>query len=411
MNCSHYTPDNITLECYESLFSLACNKLYVESEDESVNTKATSYLSPGTNCASEGCLEYQYRQSNVTSVDGEFGFYSNYSFIIDLSANHSENELALKKLRENKWLNNFTRAIVIQWTVYCTWIDSYVSFNVMVEHLANGVLLSRYVSNSISANAEVEDLISVIYGLFFVVIIVSIIRLVYEYNYDLSHKLVCLGDAINYTFLLGAIITHYINTGLLKELLSFKMEHQSVLPYYDFSRFVVLWNTQLSFLGFSTLFLPFKVFQILSYFKVTEPLIKVLNSIFRITPFVINVSLILLTTYMFWTQGLFLLLNQDVRNFRTFYNSALTFLYKEYYNYEDFKYFFNDPRFARMVVIIPMFIIIRLTIFGMIIATVMYYYKKASSFDKNQVITPSKAALEARLFEIKKKLTSISLNH
>ena len=84
-----------------------------------------------------------------------------------------------------------------------------------------------------------------------------IVRVVYEFSYELSNKIISLFEALQFVFNIIAMFTHITNSSFLTGLLTYKFEDYD--HFYNFNNYILLWNIQIAFIGFGTFFLPFRI--------------------------------------------------------------------------------------------------------------------------------------------------------
>ncbi len=104
------------------------------------------------------------------------------------------------------------------------------------------------------------------------------------------------------------------------------------------------------------------------------------------------------------------MLNADVRDFKTYFDTFMSLNFRSYYNFEDFENFMNDPFFRTIYVVVLIFILIKVTQFSLITATVMYLYRKALSLEKNDIVTPQQKLMMRSLNQMKEELDQIVIS-
>eukprot|EP00347_Sterkiella_histriomuscorum_P009772 403339951 len=378
LNCS--TIPQLTQECVKAMYSKQCNKNYIDNgRGEQGTTKAYYYPVPFTNrskCALKNCEEYQSKPTNISLYQGFSTDYKNDAFL-------------------NKWLDEYTRAVIVQWNIYCTWVDSYFIFIFSVEDNGDGILMGSYKFYSINATVESEKRITNIYIVFLIIVLCMIARTIYEASYGLSEKLVTFLVIIQYLFNIGATFTQLTNTGFMKTLNQYTFNDVDI--FYDFNQYIVLWQIQLVFLAFGGIFLPFRFYQILCQFKIFSSLKRILNSIYRLKPY-------LLITF-FVMSGLFVLLNQDVKEFKTIFNAIVSLYQVNFYNFAEFKNFIQDPFYKSLYLLVLLIVGTRILIGATFLAGVSYLFSKSFQLEKGgNIITPGQRATLQELAQIRDEL-------
>ena len=66
----------------------------------------------GGECATSDCSEYTFTfDTDTQGFNGIYAEYPSRGYVIDFDANREDNEIKVKKLKENKWIDQSTRAV------------------------------------------------------------------------------------------------------------------------------------------------------------------------------------------------------------------------------------------------------------------------------------------------------------
>ncbi len=128
--------------------------------------------------------------------------------------------------------------------------------------------------------------------------------------------------------------------------------------------------------------IPFKIFIMISHLPRTEPVLKLINTIFRIMPILMMYSALYLIVMIPWTLGAFLIMQPYCRDFMTFEASLVSVVIREYWLSNEWLDYFQQPNieFAQVYSIFCFYT--RLTTLLLFAITITYYYRKTGQLEK-----------------------------
>lgn len=88
-------------------------------------------------------------------------------------------------------------------------------------------------------------------------------------------------------------------------------------------------------------------------------------------------------------QGFYYILHHDVFEFKDFLESWISLNFKKFYLTQEFNEFVEDPFYKMSSLGILFLIAAKDLITALFIAGMIYYFRKASTLDKNEIVTPS----------------------
>lgn len=94
-----------------------------------------SRFHPTATCFNSSCYEYKYLDTEMgnTAMGGVIASYNTKGYYVDFNSKATETKEKIQTLKENNWIDSFTRAVAIKWTVYNVWFDKYYSCTMLVE--------------------------------------------------------------------------------------------------------------------------------------------------------------------------------------------------------------------------------------------------------------------------------------
>ena len=130
----------------------------VSNYDHSDYQVAWADYSSTSSCSFSEAIQNAFLYSSALSLNsqpyvGEYGSYlgGGYAFQIDTStSNLTESQLILSQLQENNWINERTRALFIEFTVYNVNVDLFCYCTILFEVLSTGNIVISYQFDPIS---------------------------------------------------------------------------------------------------------------------------------------------------------------------------------------------------------------------------------------------------------------------
>ena len=65
---------------------------------------------------------------------GDYAIYGQFGFYADFSSDLTESVAKLEHLKENRWIDGFTRAVAVKWTVFNVWDKKFYSLILLCEN-------------------------------------------------------------------------------------------------------------------------------------------------------------------------------------------------------------------------------------------------------------------------------------
>jgi hypothetical protein len=84
----------------------------------------------------KGCKEFEWASENVYAkgFKGQNGLYPHSrGYKIDLTGNRTLNKQKIDKLKNNKWIDQDTRAIQVMLNVFSVWTNTYYYVEINIE--------------------------------------------------------------------------------------------------------------------------------------------------------------------------------------------------------------------------------------------------------------------------------------
>ena len=132
-------------KCLTTIYSQSCNSMFTK-EMEQKNQKDSDDLwhkfkakSPNDCIIPKTCFEYTFKDANIAEYQGKYSTYTKSGFIVDLDSIESETKSTLKKLKDNNWIDQDTRAVQIISTVKSMSSLTYYNMRAVLE-IPNGPL-------------------------------------------------------------------------------------------------------------------------------------------------------------------------------------------------------------------------------------------------------------------------------
>ena len=79
------------------------------------------------------CSEHERRGTGLGQRPGVFAAYSPQGFYTDFNSNTAEAEAKIKHLKEENWIDGFTRAVALKWTIFNAWDENFYSVILLCE--------------------------------------------------------------------------------------------------------------------------------------------------------------------------------------------------------------------------------------------------------------------------------------
>ena len=80
-----------------------------------------------------GCSELERQVTGLGKPAGYYAVYNQFGFYTDFSSDSSESAAQIRHLRDNSWIDGFTRAVALKWTVYNVWDKRFYSIILLCE--------------------------------------------------------------------------------------------------------------------------------------------------------------------------------------------------------------------------------------------------------------------------------------
>ena len=137
-----------------------------------------------------------------------------------------------------------------------------------------------------------------------------------------------------------------------------------------------------------------------------------LNTIYRIIPGVWNFLVLVIIIYICFAQSYFLVFSPYLKDFRTFQQTILTIIFKQFYTTDEFEKFVQNRDFSYLKTAGLLSFLTNQFILMFFIALVTVLYKKAVGFEKGaEIITPDKQRFSEDIQQIKEQVNQIYQKH
>jgi len=146
----------------------------------------------------------------------EYGTYGDNGFYVDFNDDLNKAARMVRRLQNNKWMDEQTRAVVMQWTVLNVWSNTFYTARILFENPGNDVFTNKIqLENAFFYNDLVEEtasstriIIIVLYSLLILNIVFFIAKIFFEMSLGIN-KLTNSIEFVNVFFQLAACFVKY----------------------------------------------------------------------------------------------------------------------------------------------------------------------------------------------------------
>ncbi|CAH1793770.1 unnamed protein product [Owenia fusiformis] len=273
--------------------------------------------------------EYKYMTSgelDTYPIWGKLAMYGGGGYVVKLTGDMYALEDRIEELRQDEWIDKYTRAVLIEFSVYNPYVNIFVSSVMICEWIPSGGifvwfrfeplnLLSYYTSSMLFQVA-----CEIVYVLFILYFIVHEIRQIYRERSKYFKQFWNWVEVIVIAFSLGALATYFyrliITNGLTEKFIKNGSNGHNNFQY------VAYWNEMLMYMvGFLCFIGTIKFIRLLRFNKRMSLLAATLKH--GATP-LMAFGIIFFIVFFAFVQFFFLLLSKELNNFSSIINSAET---------------------------------------------------------------------------------------
>lgn len=275
------------------------------------------------NCVYQSCEEFQYRYDKKTNdyVKGTYGLYPMFGYRVELGYDKITASKNLLKLEENSWVDNRTVALLLEANYYNYWRNKYVIVRCLLEFQGGEVRERTFTYAFVGAYND-ENVIMFILLVFLIQFALYLFKIMFEMTL-ICNRILFFGQISHLAVQFAFIILFSIKLTFLNQAKPEvrAMSNSAFIYLYD----LVILDNYCKFMLFLTfLFYPFKIFQLISWSKYMNFLVKFWIAIYRTLPgislFFLMVSIVTLT----WSLGFMVIFQDFLLEFKDYGASMLS---------------------------------------------------------------------------------------
>ena len=291
----------------------------------------------------------------VTGMYPQSMNYGTQGYFIDFEgANQAEFHKRIEHLKKINWIDQFTMAVAVKWTILNQWDDQFYSVTMVCEspglnirHCSYDVENVKFLERSFEATVTddgkivVESRISknLTFPVLILFIMLMLANLVYTGKIALEMNLgfSVLINALEFMhlFILEVSLFAYCYSMLMKR--SFEVDLLDRGTFVDLGMFYFLDKYSMIALNMCLIFYPFRLFTFISRFNFAKSVNGMLNTIFRITPGIFTYMTIILVISSCISFSCMLLLRQYIPQMRTIMGAIFNTLSINFFELSDFR--------------------------------------------------------------------------
>lgn len=363
---------------------------------------ADPFLPSILDCVYKSCDEFMFRPDNTNSdyVSGSYGKYPMFGFRVELGLDEATAIHNLQKLEKNGWIDDRTVALVIEANYFNYWKNRYVVFRGLLEFHGGKVLTPTFSFGSFCHYYD-RNVIIFLYVMFVIQSVLLLFKIMFEMTM-ICNRIICLGQishlASNFAFIvLFAIKLSYINKSTPEA------RAASNLPFVLLHNIVLIENYCKFMIFVNFLFYPFKIFQLISWFKYTNFIVKFWVAIYRTLPGISLFFMLLAVLVLNWSLGFMIIFQDFIIQFKDF-GSAILSIFTINFRSLDFNDLqlligtYNDIFF--FIYFLQSFVIILIIVYFFAILTDLFY--RSALIELNQE-SPNEKLTHEKLEEMQFK--------
>ena len=127
-----------------------------DAEDGSEECKKTPSKAEAAVCADPTetgeatCREHRHDNTGLGQRPGVFAAYSPQGFSTDFNSTRAISEAKIKHLKEANWIDGFTRAVALKWTIFNAWDENFYSVILLCESPSRQIRSCSFEAQSVS---------------------------------------------------------------------------------------------------------------------------------------------------------------------------------------------------------------------------------------------------------------------
>ena len=280
------------------------------------------------------CFEFKARKFDWTTTGKIYPFFyspSGYScFLNTNSTEFGEASKWLRGLKESRWLDQGTRMILIDITLYSANIDSFLFFRIGIEQAPTGGLLSFWDSYSVSLPEQTPLYTLALRGALMFLCFIFFVQEISEWCHH-GCKYYC-SSFWNVLELINLSLFFAYSTLML--FAEFVLEHEKDTENFDIFAVGLLKITGDSFLSVNMVFSVLKIFK---YIKVSRRMQLMLNTFYD-ARWALSALLVLVMVFLVgFSMAFFIAFGHRIEGFRSFSKSFVTLFFSLLDGFEEAK--------------------------------------------------------------------------
>ena len=121
-----------------------------EAECDTVPTKAAAACVDPTELDTVVCREHRRGPTGLGQRPGVFAAYSPEGFTTDFNSDRAKTEAKIKHLKEANWIDGFTRAVALKWTIFNAWDENFYSVILLCESPSRQIRSCSFEAQSVT---------------------------------------------------------------------------------------------------------------------------------------------------------------------------------------------------------------------------------------------------------------------
>ena len=284
------------------------------------------------------------------------------------------------------------------------YLNRYTYVEANVETPNKFEIATYYYQNSVSLIISNKPLIIIWLTVLGINVVVFVFKIIFELSIGLT-IVTNLLEFWNWIIVFALIISKIIEISLKNDMNNEKLNG---IEYVDFSGIEDASSVTNGLAIFACLFIPFRLYTLLSHFKFFAPFATLINIFYRILPGLITFCLIMLVLIVIWTLGIHFFFSSYIFAFKTYFTALVNVVFSNFWEDDDYQYMImNSPYSILFVCVIIIVQIARYSALTLVIFMGVFLYKKATAFEKMDIQTPNQKQFLSSIEEIQDTITKL----